>query len=375
VAGGPLTYSGLNISDTFFSTYRNPYSIEGNLNIQRAIPGNATVEVAYLYNRGNFLINGDPGIPFGQVNPSYLSLGSQLTASVPNPFYGIITTSGSPLAAATVPYDYLLAPFPNYNGVTSFRKATSGSHYNAFTAKLNKRFSQGFSTLVSFTAGKMMDNAASVVSYLGPTSQTYNNQYDPKAEFGLSSQDVSRMLVVAGVYELPFGRGRLLLNNVNGVVDHLIGGWQGNTIFQWDTGTPVVLGSANDNSGLLGSAKRANEAPGNAKLSNSTMAHYFNTALFSQPVPFTLGNAPRVLPNVRVPGVVNADISAFKNNYIGSAERYNIQFRVEAFNALNHPQFNAPDSGVNDGTFGEITGSQGQANTPRRLQLVLKLIW
>jgi hypothetical protein len=183
------------------------------------------------------------------------------------------------------------------------------------------------------------------------------------------------MLVVAGVYELPFGRGRLLLNNVNGVVDHLIGGWQGNTIFQWDTGTPVVLGSANDNSGLLGSAKRANEAPGNAKLSNSTMAHYFNTALFSQPVPFTLGNAPRVLPNVRVPGVVNADISAFKNNYIGSAERYNIQFRVEAFNALNHPQFNAPDSGVNDGTFGEITGSQGQANTPRRLQLVLKLIW
>ena len=154
VAGGPLTYSGLGISDTFFSSYRNPYSIEANLNIQRAIPGNATVEVAYLYNRGNFLINGDPGVPYGQVNPSYLSLGTQLTASVPNPFYGIITTQGSPLAAATVPYDMLLAPFPNYNGVTSFRKATSGSHYNAFTVKLNKRFSQGFSTLFSFTGGK-----------------------------------------------------------------------------------------------------------------------------------------------------------------------------------------------------------------------------
>jgi Carboxypeptidase regulatory-like domain len=375
VAGGPLTYSGLGISDTFFSSYRNPYSIEANLNIQRAIPGNATVEVAYLYNRGNFLINGDPGVPFGQVNPSYLSLGTQLTASVPNPFYGIITTQGSPLAAATVPYDYLLAPFPNYNGVTSFRKATSGSHYNAFTAKLNKRFSQGFSTLFSFTAGKLMDNASSVVSYLGPTSQTYNNQYNPAAEFGLSSQDVSRILTVAGVYELPFGRGKLLLSNLNAVADKFIGGWQANTIVQWDSGTPVVLGSANDNSGLLGSAKRPAEAPGNAKLGNSTMAHYFNTALFSQPAPFTLGNAPRVLPNVRVPGVVNADISAFKNNYIGSGERYNIQFRVEAFNALNHPQFNAPDSGVNDGTFGEITGSQGQANTPRRLQLVLKLIW
>jgi hypothetical protein len=374
-AGGPLTYSGLNISDTFFSTYRNPYSIEGNFNIQRAIPGNATIEAAYIYNRGNFLINGDPGVPYGQVNPAYLSLGTQLTASVANPFYGIITTQGSPLAAATVPYDMLLAPFPNYNGVTSFRKATSGSHYNAFTAKLNKRFSQGFSTLVSFTAGKMMDNAASVVNYLGPASQTYNNQYNPKAEFGVSAQDVSRILTVAGVYELPVGRGKLLFSNANGVVDKFIGGWQANTIVQWDTGTPVVLGAANDNSGLLGASKRPSEAPGNAKLGHSTMAHYFNTALFSQPAPFTLGNAPRVLPNVRVPGVVNADISAFKNNYIGATERYNIQFRVEAFNALNHPQFNAPDTGVNDGTFGQITGSQGQANTPRRLQLVLKLIW
>jgi hypothetical protein len=213
-----------------------------------------------------------------------LSLGTQLTASVPNPFYGIITTQGSPLAAATVPYDYLLAPFPNYNGVGSFRKATAGSHYNAFTAKLNKRFSQGFSTLVSFTAGKLLDNAASVVGYLGPTSQTYNNQYDPKAEFGLSAQDVSRILTVAGVYELPVGRGKLLLSNVNGVVDKFIGGWQGNTIFQWDTGTPLVLGAANDNTGLLGDAKRVAEAPGNAKLGHSTLAHYFNTALFSSPL-------------------------------------------------------------------------------------------
>jgi hypothetical protein len=375
VAGGPLTYSGLPISDTFFGSYRNPYSIEGNLTIQRALPGQAVVEAAYLYNRGNFLINGDPGVPYGQVNPSYLSLGSKLTASVPNPFYGIINTPGSPLASATVPYDYLLAPYPNYNGVESYRKPGAGSHYNAFTLKLDKRYANGFSTLVSFTAGKLMDNASSAVTYLGPTSQTYNNQYNPKAEFGLSSQDVSRMFVVAGVYELPFGKGRRFLNSGNAIGNELISGWQGNTIFQWDTGTPIVLGAASDNSGLLGSPKRPEEAPGNAKLSKQTHAEWFNTSLFSQPAPFTLGNAPRTLPNVRVPGVVNADISAFKNNYIGPGERYNIQFRVEAFNALNHPQFNGPDTGVNDGTFGQITGAQGQANTGRRLQLALKILF
>jgi hypothetical protein len=372
-AGGPSTFIGQEIQDTYFPSYRNPYSEEGNLTIQRALPGQAVIEAGYIYNHGLFLTSGlNPGIPLSQVNPSYLSLGTQLTSSVPNPFYGIITAPGSPLAQPTVPYDYLLAPYPQYDGVFSYHKADTGSHYNAFTLKFDKRFSNGFSTLVSFTTGKLMDNAAGAVTYLGAVSTTYNNQYNPKAEFGLSAQDVSRTLVVAGVYDLPFGRGRRFLNSENAFTNKLISGWQGNTIVQWDTGTPIVLGAANDESGLLGAPKRPNEAPGNAKLGHPTRAKWFNTSLFSQPAPFTLGNAPITLANVRNPGVVNADISAFKNNYIGPAERYNIQFRVESFNALNHPQFNGPDTGVNDGTFGEITS---QANSPRTVQLALKLLF
>ena len=61
-----------------------------------------------------------------------------------------------------------------------------------------------------------------------------------------------------------------------------------------------------------------------------------------------------MLPNVRVPGYVDADLSALKNNYIGANQRFNLQLRLEAFNAFNHPVFSGPDAGVNDGTFGQI---------------------
>ncbi len=374
-AGGASTFLGESIQDTFFNSVRNPYTIQGNLNIQRTLPFQTVIEVGYLYNRGNFLINGDPGVPYSQVNPSYLSLGQQLLNSVPNPFYGIITTPGSILAAPTISYDYLLKAFPQYSSVFSYRKADSGSHYNAITFKLDKRMSNGLSLLISFTGSKLMDNAASPVNYLGPVSSTYANQFNPKAEFGLSSQDVSRLFTAAYLYDLPFGRGRQFLGHASGVVNKLVEGWQTNGVVQWDTGTPIVLSAANDHTGLLTLGQRPTEAPGDPNIGHKTLGRWFNTAIFSQPVPFTIGNAPRALPNARVPGYVDADMSLFKNNYIGSNERFNLQFRVEAFNALNHPNFAAPDTGVNDGSkFGTITSISSTA-IPRQLQLAVKFVY
>jgi hypothetical protein len=372
-AGGPGTFIGQGISDTFFSSVRNPYSVQGNLNIQRALPMQSVLEVGYIYNRGNFLIDGDPGVPYSQVNPSYLPLGQTLLNSVPNPFYGKITTPGSILAAQTIPLDYLLKAFPQYTSVYSFRKANSGSHYNAITVKLDKRMSNGLSLLVSFTGAKLMDNAAAAVSYLGPASSTYANEYNPEGEFGLSTQDVSRILAIGYVYQLPFGRGQRFLATENGLVDHLVGGWQTNGLVQSDTGTPIVLSGANDNTGLLTLGQRPTEAPGDPNIPNKTLNHYFNTALFTNPAQFVIGNAPRSLPNARNPGYTDADLSLFKNNFIGSGERYNVQFRLEAFNALNHPNFAAPNTGVNNGTsFGQITGT---ASNPRELQLAVKFVY
>jgi hypothetical protein len=103
------------------------------------------------------------------------------------------------------------------------------------------------------------------------------------------------------------------------------------------------------------------------------------------PLPqFTLGTAPRTIPNVRTPGLSNSDLSFSKNNYFGSDNRFNAQFRMDMFNAFNHPRFGAPDANVNDcsardasntcidGNFGKITSVR---NSSRQIQLAVKFIF
>ncbi len=91
--------------------------------------------------------------------------------------------------------------------------------------------------------------------------------------------------------------------------------------------------------------------------------------MFSQPASFTLGNTARTLPDTRNPGVNNVDLSFFKNNYFGHEQRFNVQYRLEMFNSLNAVQFAAPDSGLNDGNFGQISST---AHAARQIQMALK---
>ena len=92
--------------------------------------------------------------------------------------------------------------------------------------------------------------------------------------------------------------------------------------------------------------------------------------VFSAPPVFTYGSVARTLPDVRVPGTRSYDLSLFKN--FKPVEKLTLQFRAEAFNAFNHPQFGVPDSSVNSVTFGRISGT---ANSPRNMQLALKLLF
>jgi carboxypeptidase family protein len=355
-AGGPATNLGLGIGESFFDSYRNPYSIEWNFNIQRQLPGQMTIEVGYIANRGLFLVDGEVGQPYSQVSPVYASLGNQLLAQVPNPFFGVITTPGSPLSQPTVSLNRLLRPFPQYDGVSSFRKPRADSFYNGVIARLDKRFANGLTFLVSFTGGKSMDNSAAAVGYLGPISGTRADQYNRRLEWSVSPQDISKSLVMSFVYNLPFGKGQKLLNSSPRVANLLVAGWQVNGILTFQTGTPIVVGGALNQTGLLTANQRPDNSGQPAKLSHQTINEWFNTSVFLQPPPFTIGNTSRTLPDVRTPGESNADISLFKNNYFGKESRYNLQFRIEAFNALNHPQFGGPNSSIQSGAaFGTIT--------------------
>ncbi|MGH9666426.1 MAG: hypothetical protein ACRD9L_18525, partial [Bryobacteraceae bacterium] len=104
----------------------------------------------------------------------------------------------------------------------------------------------------------------------------------------------------------------------------------------------------------------------------SRLNQWFNTSVFSQPAPFTYGTGPRTLPDVRWDGINNLDFGLFKNNTFGRDGRFNVQFRSEFFNIMNHPRFGIAGMQLGNPTFGVISS---QANLPRQIQLALKFIY
>jgi hypothetical protein len=386
-AGGPSTQIGSGIGDSFYPSYRNPYNIQYNFSVQYALPGQTTFEAGYLGNHGLFLVDGDPGTNFDQLPTSDLALGAAaLEQQVPNPFFGLISVPGSSLSNPTVQANQLLRKYPQYTGVQEFRKPTAESKYNAFTLRVNKHFSNGLSLLANFTGEKETDNSAAPVTFVGQVSSTRVNQYNPRAEWAVGPQDISRVFSAGYVYELPFGRGKRFLSN-GGVLNRVVGGWQADGIIRWTTGTPVVIAGVGDQTDIfagIGNGERPLWNGKSAKLNNPTHGEWFNTSVFSPLPKLTIGNAPRTIPNVRTPGLSNSDLSFFKNNYFGSDNRFNAQFRLDMFNAFNHPRWDKPDANVGDcntfdssgtcvaGNFGKITSVR---NSSRQIQLAVKFIF
>lgn len=370
---GPDGMLGQSVSYTRYSDGVTPMSQQWNLAIEKALPSNILVNVAYVGNHGTHFVAGDYSL--NQLNPQYLSLGSQLQNSVPNPYKGIVPGS---LGAATITRQQSLLPFPYYAGVNMLSPHDGDFIGHALQVSAAKRATHGLTLIVSYTKSKLIDDSISTATTMATVDTQandvgYQNSYDRRAERAIDPLDRSQNLHVSGVYDLPFGRGRTFASNVNPWTDRLIGGWQLNTITQWHTGTPLTITGANNFA-----ATRPNFVPGvSAKLSHPTINEWFNTAAFVNPPNYTFGNVPRTLPNVRGPSALNSDISLFKTT--GITERLRMEFRAEAFNAFNHPTFNLPNmsfspgsNGLNQsGTFGVISSS----TDGRELQLALKLLF
>ena len=182
---------------------------------------------------------------------------------------------------------------------------------------------------------------------------------------------------MTSVYELPFGRSKRFLANVNPVINQLVGGWQFNAIQTYESGAPISI-AGGGNIPLFGGGNRpnwiSNKVRSDVAMSNFDPAKdlYLNINAFSQPATYTFGNAPKRLPNVRRPAFYNEDFSAFKRFSLGAESRY-LEFRGELFNVFNRVVFGGPAANINNpSTFGTI-GSQ--ANTPRVIQFALKLLF
>jgi hypothetical protein len=158
------------------------------------------------------------------------------------------------------------------------------------------------------------------------------------------------------------------------VVNALLGDWQVNGILTLGSGYPLQLTAPNPQAAVTGQQVQRPNVNGNPELpggrsKDEKIARWFDTSVFSQPAAFTFGTGGAVLPNVRSDWVKNLDLSIFKQFPISESRR--VELRGEFFNSLNRVQLGLPGQAFGSGNFG-VVGSQ--ANIPRQIQVVLKLI-
>jgi len=358
-AAGLVTGAGGVIQADLRNTV-TPYTMQWNFNIQRSLPADVMFEVGYVGNRGLQLQrNTESGLDVDQINPVYLSLGSHLNDLVPNPFYGLVNSGV--LAAPQVSRAQLLRPYPQFTSVIPLFSSGSSSTYHSMQVRFSKRYSHGLQFEGSYVWSKVVDNGSN-----------HQDSYNILADRAVTSYDIPHRFVIGYVYELPFGRGRHFGSNAKGPVNWVLGGWQFNGITTLQSGAPLAI-SASNVSGLGNPTERANNNGHPATLSGDVhgrLNRYFDTSVFSQPAPFTLGNVGAYLSDLRAPAVNNFDLSLFKEFL--PREYLRIQFRAEFLNAFNRVQFSAPNTTVTSTSFGVISS---QANSPRQIQFGLKLLF
>jgi hypothetical protein len=321
-----------------------PYVQQWSLSVQREILKDTTFEVNYIGNKGTHLL-----------------MRRNIAQALP-PDLSIPLTDPRNSVAARKPY-------PNF-GVYIDSDWSGNSIYNAMNVKFERRTSTMAATVV-YTWAKSLDTKSAAAGIGGQAFngfQGFLNNHDPKRDRGLSDFDVDHRLVTSFVYDLPFGRGKRYVNNLNKAADAVIGGWQVNGIATFQKGFPITITAA-DSGGVLDTfgTNRANLVGDPNSGGAGTIASWFNKSAFAQPAPGVFGSSGRNI--LRAPGINNFDLSLFKNFAI--TEQLRFQFRLESFNAFNHTQFSGVQTNVTSPQFGQITSTRAA----RINQLGAKFIW
>jgi outer membrane receptor protein involved in Fe transport len=327
----------------------NGYIYQASLDIQRQLSNNLLLDVSYLGT-------------FGHSMPVY-SYGSGGYSINQVPDADLAQVKANPAIAQS------LRPFPQYQNVQILDPNIGASKYNGVNVGLQKRFSHGLQLQTNYTYAKFEDNAESYIELAGyPGDNTFTDYYNPKSRWGLSGNDIRHRLIVSGLYELPVGHGKRFAPE-SAILEQVIGGWSFGTIAELHTGTPLSPLDAVNNTGSFSDGVRPNLV-GNPILTGSqrTSAEWFNTAAFQQNPAYTFGNAPRTFGSG--PGTAQVDASLLKNFRLH--ESTNLQFRAEALNVLNHPNWANPNTLYGNPNFGHVIGLQS-GNQSRIIQVALHL--
>ena len=269
---------------------------------------------------------------------------------------------------------YQSAAIPGTSIVTSPLGPIHGYHFNgnsiyhALVTRLEKRFSAGFTLLASYTFSKVIGDGCGNSASGDTTGCGFQDIRNLRPERSVDNNDVPHRLVLSGVYELPFGKGRRFGGKMPAVPNAVLGGWSVGSIIVRASGRPynVVTQGNPANTGTFTVVNRP-DVNGDPSAVERTLNQDFNTAVFTPNAAFTVGNAGRNI--LRQRSFFNWDFSAHKEFRI--QERVRLQFRLEAFSFTNTPRFGQGGNTLGTAGFGKITS----AGTPRNLQGGMKVVW
>lgn len=254
-------------------------------------------------------------------------------------------------------------PYTGYSNI-SFAESVGNSVYNSLQTKLEKRFSAGLSLLATFTWGRSIDDGNGIATSTSASSTTPQDALNQRAERGRSDFDIKYRFVFSPVYELPFGKGKPLVNQ--GFWAYIVGGWQVSGLFSAQTGSPVTPYYSANVSGTLNNQDRPNVV-GDPNNGPKTPQQWFNVAAFVAPAAGNFGNAGRNIING--PNLVNLDAAVVRT--FRFTERLGVQLRAQSYNTFNHPNFNLPNATMDSSARGTITS----ALDPRTLEAAVRIVF
>jgi hypothetical protein len=373
---------GITLS-TVLHSQRTPTIYNFNFALEYELPHQIVVTAGYVGSRGAFL-------PFSSVDLNDLDLAtiaryrSALTACpptcVPNKWEPIQPATNANFGLSTVPLFVALEEFPQFgngnygngNGVIVNGYPAGDSEYSSLQTKVQKRLTNHFTTLATFTWGKIItDDGNPPLGFVGTHQGAAQDWRNLSYEHSISPQDVKYQFSGSVSYDLPVGKGRGV--NLQGISNAALGGWTVNAIGYLSTGVPI-------NAPLAGYATFIPNQRADATCNPSqphTVAVWFSDSCFAIPGTenggtanaFIPGTAPAYLDHVRTRGARDLDLSIYKTFALG--EHRDLRFDVSSYNTTNTPQYGYPsvpsvEAAVSQNVpFGVITNT---INTPRQFQ-------
>ena len=339
-----------NLGDGFtYITENRPrsYSSRFNVSVQRQLPQGFLVDATYYMNFTSQLIG---AYNVNQVDPRPAYQYKDATnVKVANPFYNVLPVEkfpGSLRYQKTVGLTTLMRQFPQYGNLSEYDAIEGGDmKYYSLQLKLQRSFTQGYSFMMGYNYSNQQDQV--FYDDIANFTQTFTWQDNDRPR---------HRLTMAGTWEVPVGRGRSYLSNMNRVLDAIVGGWDVTGFLSWRSGFYVRFGT------MLVS--------GDPVIDDPTPQRWWDASVFTRQPAYTPRSNPWQYDGLTNPGLFNLDSSLVKR--IPVTEKIRTELRMDVFNTLNNMTWANPNTNVQSANFGRSTNQL--ANTfGRRVQLGLRL--